>query len=72
MNGTPADRGAPGRLPFSGLGFDLAPVRHRAARLRLRSLRPDERPRVYQRPPVPARPSGYGLQILLGREIRGR
>lgn len=72
MIGTPAGSGVVRRLPFAGLGFDLAPVRRRAARLTLTRLRPDERRTPDTRPPVPARPSGYGLQVLLGRETRGR
>ena len=65
---TEASVQASGALPFAGLGFDLAGVVHRA---RLYTLRV---PRVEQPAPcaVPEvrTPSGYGLQLRLGRETR--
>lgn len=65
---------AKGRIrAFEGLGFDLDPVRTTASCMTVRPAR--------LKSPQPARipvceivpqPSGYGLLVALGREIRGR
>ncbi len=66
----PASKGD--RLPFAGLGFDLTPVCLRAQTVRfLFVVRP--RPRIRMRADALVRPIfGYRLQVLHGREIRGR
>jgi hypothetical protein len=58
-------------LPFSGLGFDLAPV-HLRARLMTR-LRIPRTPAPESRGPEVHAPTahGYGLLVYLSREIRG-
>lgn len=58
--------------PFSGLGFDLAPVRGVALRMTVHRGGP---PRSPARPaPVAPAPGrwGYRLLLVLSREIRGR
>ncbi|WP_461211295.1 hypothetical protein [Desulfocurvus sp. DL9XJH121] len=58
-------------LPFSGLGFDLEPVKAMAGAMALSLVRldaPRARPRLRDMP----RPAGYGLLVALSREIRGR
>lgn len=60
-----------GRLPFDGLGFDLAGVTIRAALVTLRVSRPAE---ARVRPAVETggrRTFGYELLLMLNREIRG-
>lgn len=59
-------------LPFSGLGFDLAPVLARVSllrftRVRFSGVRTHQSMRGMYR-----RPAGYALLVELSREIRGR
>jgi hypothetical protein len=58
-------------LPFSGLGFDLAPVSFKA-RLMIWRRMPHTPGRVSEKPAYPA-PAAYGYELLvrLSREIRG-
>ncbi|MFW5721654.1 MAG: hypothetical protein ACOCWT_00010 [Desulfohalobiaceae bacterium] len=60
------------RMPFDGLGFELAAVRERAVLLVLKRVLRDDPARLMPELPLCARPFGYGLMTRLGREIRGR
>lgn len=58
-------------LPFSGLGFDLSPVKHRA-RLMIWRRMPQAPGRFPANPDIQApSASGYELLVHLSREIRG-
>jgi hypothetical protein len=59
------------RLPFAGLGFDLAPVRAKAARLRLRPVGVKQMATT-RLPAAPVyRRHGYALMAFLCRETGG-
>jgi hypothetical protein len=64
----------PKRLPFFGLGFDLAPLRVAASLMKLSPLRieiPCACPVLFEAPSAHGL-WGRGLQLALSREIRGR
>jgi hypothetical protein len=59
------------RLPFGGLGLDLALVRRKVAGLRLLARPLRQVPKTRALPAPPPRLSGYSLLLRLRREIRG-
>lgn len=60
--------------PFAGLGHDLAAVRVRASVMRLHRVTCPVRRilAAFGHPCAEYVPSGFALQLMLGRETRGR